>query len=500
MPFLNKACGLSTLIFNVIRKYAAQLMRRELFLGSQLVVDGGGNAGVSKQNTRRILLSLMFPATLMPMVSTMSRVALPVIRDEFQISADMTSWVAVAFSLPFMILMPVYGRLSDGIDKRGLMLAGIGIFGVGTTLTVSGANLTVLMVGRAIQGFGIAGIMPLGMAVISELFRPEGRGRALGTWSSVGPSVGFVGPLAAGFLVAAWGWVGAFWPPLIVSVVAFAAVYWGIPKRKEKKPVGFWRSFDWVGTVLIAVILTGLIFFLSSRLITGVASLHDWRLLVPVVVLSIVFVWWERRVERPFVALEVFGNPVFCRATFCASIRMVVMGGLTFLIPLYLVDIYHVTSQVLGMMLMINSGAMALVVRFGGGLADRWTSRPLAVFGLSVQGVVMLLFSQYSSDVTLLIVGATLALHGLGVGLMLAALHRAVIGSVVESEVGGATGLYSMFRFVGATVGTALSGVVLQQNLDAAMSTVAAYQQTFLIFAIFPILGVLVGMRLREKG
>ncbi|MGA1198629.1 MAG: MFS transporter [Candidatus Latescibacterota bacterium] len=450
------------------------------------------------QYTRRILFSLMFPATLMPMVSTMSRVALPVIRDEFQISADMTSWVAVAFGVPFMILMPVYGRLSDGIDKRGLMLAGIGIFAVGTGLTVSAQDLIWLMLGRAIQGFGLAGIMPLSLAVISELFPAEGRGKSIGTWSSVGPTVGFIGPLWAGFLVSAWGWVGAFWPPLIVGVIAFGAVFWGLPKQKEKKPVRFWRTFDWVGVVLVALILTSVTFFISSRLITGVASLHDWRLFVAIVVFIGLFIWWEKRTDNPFVLLHMFHNRVFCQATFCASIRMVVMGGLTFLIPLYLVDLHHLGAEVLGLMLMVNSGAMALVVRVGGGLADRWTSRPPAVIGLSVQCVVMLLFSQFSSTTGLWVIVLTLALHGLGVGVMLAALHRAVIASVPKDEVGGATGLYSMFRFVGATIGMALSGVILQQNLDASMTTVTAYQNTFLVFAAFPVLGVLVGVRLRE--
>lgn len=463
------------------------------------MVENGGEVEVdSRQNTRRILLSLMFPATLMPMVSTMSRVALPIIRDEFQISADMTSWVAVAFSVPFMILMPVYGRLSDGIDKRGLMLAGIGIFGAGTALTVWAPDLVWLMIGRAIQGFGIAGIMPLSLSIISELFRAEGRGKAIGNWSSVGPTVGFFGPLMAGFLVATWGWVGAFWPPLIVSVIAFFVIGWGIPKRKERKPERFWRSFDWMGAVLIALILTSITFFISSRLITGVASLHDWRLFVAIVVFIGLFIWWEKRTQKPFVLLHMFRNRGFCQVTFCASIRMVVMGGLTFLVPLYLVDLHHLGSEVLGLMLMINSGAMALVVRFGGGLADRWSSRPPAVIGLGVQCVVMVLFSQFSLETSLLTVGLTLVLHGLGVGIMLAALHRGVIASVPKEEVGGATGLYSMFRFVGATIGMALSGVILQQNLDASMSTLAAYQNTFWVFAVFPVLGVLVGVRLRE--
>ena len=120
-------------------------------MGSQSVVDGDrGNEVARGPDVRRMMVSLMFPAALMPLVSTMSRVALPVIRDEFQISAELTSWVALAFALPFVVLMPVYGRLSDGIDKRGLMLAGIAIFGVGSTLTICASGLGGLMVGRAI--------------------------------------------------------------------------------------------------------------------------------------------------------------------------------------------------------------------------------------------------------------------------------------------------------------------------------------------------------------
>ncbi|MDA0711961.1 MAG: MFS transporter [bacterium] len=196
--------------------------------------------------------------------------------------------------------------------------------------------------------------------------------------------------------------------------------------------------------------------------------------------------------------MQLFRNRVFCQATFCASIRMVVMGGLTLLIPLYLVDLHHLGPKVLGMMLMINSGAMSLIVRFGGGLADRWASRRPTVIGLAVQFLVMTLFSHFTGETGLLVIGFALALHGLGVGLMLAPLHRAVIGSVSSAEIGGATGLYSMFRFVGATIGTAVSGVLLQQGLDAEVITSLAYQHTFLIFSIFPLLGVGVALCMRE--
>src|SRR5690606_16420741 len=153
---------------------------------------------------RRVLFSLMFPAMLMPLASAVSNVALPAIRDEFAIQADLTAWITTVFTLPFMVLMPVYGRLSDGVGKRRLILAGIVIFAIGTATTLVATDLAWLMAGRAIQGLGTAGMVPLGIALISSIFRTEERGEALGSWSSVGPMVGFVAPLAAGFLVDHW--------------------------------------------------------------------------------------------------------------------------------------------------------------------------------------------------------------------------------------------------------------------------------------------------------
>ena len=116
---------------------------------------------VAPETARRILISLMFPSMVMPLTSSMSRVALPIIRDHFRLQADMTAWVATAFMLPFMILMPVYGRLSDGLGKRRLILAGIFIFSIGTAIATLAPSLSWLMAGRAIQGVGVGGIMPL---------------------------------------------------------------------------------------------------------------------------------------------------------------------------------------------------------------------------------------------------------------------------------------------------------------------------------------------------
>ncbi len=458
--------------------------------------------GVPLQEARRIMFSLMFPSMLMPMISTMSRVALPIIRDEFQLQADVTAWVSAAFILPFMLLMPVYGRMSDGVDPRRLILVGIVVFASGTTLMMSSTTVGSVMFGNAILGLGVAGMMPLGMALISTLFDERERGKALGTWSTIGPSTGFVGPFIAGFVAAAWGWRPVYGTPLLVSVAAFLVIWKRVPSRAQTPGTtrDYIKAFDWIGFVLLSCGLATFVFFLSSRAITGTEPMRDWRLIVISLISLVAFYMWERGRDNPFVSTHIITNVRFVLSSFCAATRMMAMGGLSFLIPLYLVDIHHLEPAQLGAMLVLNSGTMALVTRFGGGLADRWGTRAPASAGLLIQISVMVIFWTLSDETSLLAVGLSLALHGIGAGLMLASLHRYVMGTIEEEYRGAAAGVYSMLRFVGAVIGTSLSGVMLQHYLDAGFGEVMAYQETFVLLAVFPVAGLLVAQTLRETG
>jgi EmrB/QacA subfamily drug resistance transporter len=441
---------------------------------------------------------------LMPFVNSMSKVALPVLRDHFRIQADMTAWVATAFSLPFMILTPVYGRLSDGLGKRGLILLGGALFVVGTAITVLAPGLDWLMVGRAIQGVGTGGMFPMSMALISEIVDPRQRGKVLGAWSMTGPTTAFVAPLIAGLMIQNWGWRAAMVPPLFLGALAFVVVYRWIPAGLSAARTGFLRTFDWVGVGLLAAWSTTLLFYLSSRPITGVPPLRDWRLLVVTLVLAGLFAWWESpqcgaRQRDPFVDFRLFRNRMFNLATLCASLRLFTLNGISFLLPLYLADVRGLGPAAIGMLIMIMPGAMVVMVLLGGRLSDRWGSRWPAIVGLSVQGLTAVIFYLLPGTVPLWVIVLVLVFYGLGSGFALAALHHAAMSRVPEAQMGAAAGLYSMLRFLGSAVGTALAGVVLARALDQALAVLEAYQYAFLFFAGAGFIGALVGSRLREQ-
>jgi MFS family permease len=341
-------------------------------------------------------------------------------------------------------------------------------------------------------------MMPLAMAMISTIFPPTERGKALGTWSSVGPTTAFVGPLLAGFLVDHYGWRAAFAPPLLIGVIALVVVYKNVPAGLSKIEPGFLRSFDWLGVALLAGATTTLLFFLSSRPITGVAPLQDWRLGGTMALLFLLFWLWERRQRTPFVDLTLFQNRMFNLGSICGSLRMVIMAGQGFLIALYLVDVHGVSAANLGTMTMVSAGSMALIVRFGGQMADRWGSRWPTVLGIGGQGLVMVAFALLPASTSLWTIALLLAFYGQAAGFVLAALHRAAIGNISHAQMGAATGLYSMIRFAGAMIGTALCGVILQHYLDQGLAVIEAYQRAFLFLAAAALVGSLLGFTLGE--
>jgi len=448
---------------------------------------------------RRILISLMFPSMLMPLTSSMSRVALPVIRDHFAIRADETAWVATAFTLVFTVIMPVYGRLSDGLGPRRLILVGVGLFSVGTATTALAPNLPVLIAGRAIQGAGAGGFMPLAMALISSIFPPETRGRALGAWSTVGPTTAFVGPVLAGIVIAAWGWRAAFGLPLAAGFVAFVVVRRAVPRGRNGRTDAVLGAFDWQGALLLAGAFACWLFYLSSEPVTGAAPMRDWRLLGAAVTLTAGLLWHQSRHPNPLISLAAVRERTFGLTSFCAANRMFAMGGMSFLVPLYLTDVHDLPVTRIGLMAMVNPGAMALIVRFGGRLADRLGSRLPVAIGLTAQTGVMVGFSRLPESASLWFTAGLLAAHGLGAGLMLAALHRIAMRDIPEPQMGSAAGLYSMLRFAGVVVGTALAGMLLQTQLDGGQPPPVAYRAVFLVFAAISLGAIAAAVGLTER-
>ncbi len=235
---------------------------------------------------RKLLFGLVFPFSILGLTFSMLAVAIPPIRTLFSIQTGTVAWLILAYYLPVVVLMPLYGRLGDGLGKPRMFIVSLTFFSVGVVISLVAPSLGVLIVGRIIQGVGGAGVYPLCMSLIAERFPARERAKAFGLWNAVGPAMGVVGPLMAGFLVEHFGWRSIFVPVLVMSLLAIFMVRRLIRGGEERKSApAFLRSFDWTGVSLLGIGLVLLVFFVSSRPITGVAPLRDLRLFVPFLLL-----------------------------------------------------------------------------------------------------------------------------------------------------------------------------------------------------------------------
>jgi EmrB/QacA subfamily drug resistance transporter len=449
-------------------------------------------------NTRAALIGLMVPSIMWILDFSMIRVALPSIRSSFGARADLAAWIVAVYTMPSVILTPLYGRLGDSLGRRRLFLVGITVFLVGTCINLLATDLPFLIAGRVTQGVGAAGIFPLSMAMISQLFPAGEQGRALGTWSSIGGATSVVATPLAGPLIDNLGWRAIFVPVFLVGLVALFFVWRQVPVVQGSTQPDFLRTFDWVGVTLLSAAMASLLFYLSSKSISGVAPLQDWRLLAMTLLLFGNFILWERRLARPFVDLGIFARKGFSQGSFCAGAREFVMNGIVFLMPLYLTDVHGLGAASTGIMLTTHAVALLSTMRLGGLLADRWGSRQPVIFGMSVQVGVIIYFALLSNTADLGLVVMGLVAHGLGAGLALAALQRAAMRKVPRTQLGVAAGLYRMIGVSGMVLGATLGGVLLQWGLDRALLPIDAYHIVFWLIAPVALLGAIVGLTLKE--
>ncbi|OUC08609.1 hypothetical protein RY27_07975 [Litorilinea aerophila] len=449
-------------------------------------------------NFRAILIGLMVPMGMTILNLSMFGVALPYVRDSFNAPADLMAWLVTAYTLPFVIFMPFYGRMGDGLGKRRLFLIGIVIFLIGTLICLWAPTLPVLMLGRVIQGIGTAGVNPLCIAIISDLFPARERGNALGTWSSTGPAISMIGPFLGGFLIERWGWHTIFIPGVLAAPIALYVVREQLPAMRPFRDPDFLRKFDWMGMFLLGSGVTSLVAYLSSRAITGVEPLQDWRMLLLTGAFFPALFFWERHHANPLATLDIFRIGNFTRASVGAALRMFTMSGISFLVPLYLADVHGLQATSTGIMVTLHAGALLTTVRLGGTLGDRWSRRWTMVLGMSTQITMMVVLGLLPATVPLPLIALALMAHGAGAGLSLAVLHSAAMDRIPAEQSGAAAGLYSMTRFFGNILGTTLGGVVLQQALAHSSQAVDGYRAGFLFIAGVGFLGILVAAGVQD--
>ena len=425
-------------------------------------------------------------------------ILLPSISEDIGAPVAQLQWAVTGYSLVGAAVIVTSGALGDVLGRRKVFLAGLALFIGSCVLIALSQGAAGVVGGRMIQGAAGATILACGMSLLSVAASGAAQMKAVTLWGAASAAGGAAGPLVGGVLVDLTGWQGLFW---IDAGIAALCVPLTIRTVQESRDPNRSRSIDWTGTVLIALVLAPVILALSKGNDWGWASAATLGCFAVSIVSLILFVNVERRVEAPLVDLQLLRNRVLVGSTLAILIVAGTINALMYVLSLYFQnpDAFGMSAFQAGLatlpaaaaMIAITPAITPLAGKIGGG-------RAVALgFILATIGFAVLAFVQASWEY-IAFVGPMIVLS-VGLGISNGPASSGSTASVKPEQVGSASGISNMARYVGAAVAVAAIAMIdnavannhKEAGESAAQALAAGVGASALAMAIWSAAGIL---------
>lgn len=438
-------------------------------------------------NKNIILIISTTTAFILPFLVASVNVALPTMGRDFDMEAVVMSWVSTSYFLAIAVFQVPFGRLSDIFGRRRLFLLGLLVSTFGSFLGGFASSVTTLIISRVLQGAGAGLSMNNSVAILTSVFPPEERGKALGI-SQSGTYLGLsLGPLIGGVMTEHFGWRSLFLLSGCLGVILVILVFQGL-KTEWREAHG--ERLDMVGSAAYVIAIALFMYGFSS--LPGTLAL----ILFMVGVLGLAFfVWWEGRVKSPVLDLSLFRrNRVFVLSNIAALITYISTFAVNFLLSLYLQYIKEFSAQTAGLVLVAASVLMTLFTLFSGFISQKLQPRLVATLGMALNSAALAMLIFLDNGTSLWYIVLALAVYGTGIGLFVSPNTNTIMGSVSSRVLGVASGTLGTMRTAGMMLSMGIVMILFSLYIGRAEITETSYPQ-FLSsvrvgFIIFTALGV----------
>jgi EmrB/QacA subfamily drug resistance transporter len=433
-------------------------------------------------------------------------ILLPAISQDVDAPVDQLQWAITGYSLVGAAVIVTAGALGDVFGRRKIFLAGLALFIASCVLIALSTSAAGVIGGRMIQGASGATILACGMSLLSVAASGAGQLKAITLWGAASAAGGALGPLLGGVLVDTTGWQGLFW---IDAAIAAACIPLTLRSVGESFDPDKPRSIDYAGTVLVALTLGPVILALSEGSDWGWGSPATLGCFAVALLSGYAFLRVERTVKAPLVDLQLLRNRVLVGATLAILIVAGTINGLMYVLSLYFQnpDGLGMSAFEAGLATLPAAAAMIAITPAIAPLAAKLGGARAVVlgFGLATLGFAALVFTKASWEYWAFFV--PLVALSIGLGIANGPASSGSTAAVSADQVGQASGISNMSRYVGAAVAVAAVATVnntVTVNHEAAGDTAsealaAGLAGSALLMAILSAAGVLlVGLMRRQ--
>lgn len=458
------------------------------------VVDSGSRV----HGAAGVLAATSISALVVNANTSAVSILLPAMSRDVGTSTTTLQWAVTGYSLVGAAVIVTGGVLGDIAGRRKVFLAALALFIVSCALIALSGSGGGIIAGRAIQGAAGSTILACGMSLISVAEQGSAQLRAVSIWGAASAVGAAAGPLVGGALVDSTGWQGLFW---IDAAIAAACIPLTLRTVRESRDVNRPHTIDVWGTVLIALTLVPLVLALSKGTEWGWASGLTLGCLAVSVLGGVGFVFAERRVRMPLVDLKLLRNKVLVGSTITILIVAGAINGLMYVTSLYFQDPHALGFSPLqaGLGTLPAAAGIVVIAPFVSGLASRIGSRAVILVGFVVTtgGFAWLVFVTSSWGYGLFVL--PLVLIAVGMGLSNGCASSAATACVSQNEVGAASGISNMARYVGAAlmtaaVATLYGSAAAKQGVPASQALAHGMSHAALLMAIVSVAGILLAV------
>src|SRR5579859_168073 len=429
----------------------------------------------ARSNPWLVLVVLTMGFFMILLDTTIVNVAIPSMsgsaKDGLNTTLDQILWILNAYILVYAVLLITAGRLGDLFGQRNLFAIGLLVFTFASALCGLSQNATELILARILQGIGGALLTPQTLAIIATLFPPERRGAAFGVWGAVGGLATITGPTLGGAIITYINWRWIFFINVPIGIVAFILCFAIIPDIRTGRRHGW----DIVGILIATSGLFGVVFGLIEGQRYSWGEIGSYGITIPEVigggvVLLILFIVWERFQTEPLEPLSLFEDRNFTMGNWIATAISFGMLSLFLPITIYLQSVRGFTALQAGLTMAPMSLTSMVVAPFAGRFADRIGGKYILMTGITLfaigTGALTYVAGPDSTWVNFLV---PLVIAGAGMGMTFAPMTTVALRNISPRMAGAASGILNTTRQLGAAIGSAVVGAILQNQLATAL-------------------------------